>query len=206
MKRCFIDMDIDVIRTYIAADPSTLEYIKSMLEYRDLRTEQAYYSKLAYLYDYKKFDRGIPKEVSEAGEFDRSYWKERIIALDKARRRTHNQALGAFDAFIRIGEKHHLDYIYIGDRLTAKEASAYERPEVRTQITDAMLQLLNSIEENVTPLNSDDKLHDVKRNMNQFNRSYSVSESLSSDESKEEDGGIVFDLKNIIDFKNNENL
>lgn len=206
MSNYFTDMDISLIKQYVNASPSSLEHIMAMLEYRDLRTEQAYYAMLAYIYDHNKFGRNVPKEVKNAGEWDRSYWKERIIALDNNRRSKHNRALASFYDFVQIGRVNNLDYIYVGDILLPKEAFRYERPEVRTQMTNAMLELLKSIEDSVqVGIEQNEQLKRIKTDMNSFNRSYKVSKSLTDDESEKKDGGIEFELKSIIDV-NNTNL
>ena len=147
MSNYFTDMDISLIKQYVNASPSSLEHIMAMLEYRDLRTEQAYYAMLAYIYDHNKFGRNVPKE-----------------------------------------------------------AFRYERPEVRTQMTNAMLELLKSIEDSVqVGIEQNEQLKRIKTDMNSFNRSYKVSKSLTDDESEKKDGGIEFELKSIIDV-NNTNL
>lgn len=206
MSDYFLDMDINLVRQYITSDLSSLTYIKQMLEYRNLRVEQAYYAKLAYLYDHHKFDRNVPKEVKNAGEWDRSYWNERIIALDKGRRDKHNRALSSFYNFLQIGKVNNLDYIYVGDILSPQEAFKYERAELRSQMTDSMLQLIKSVEDNVQIGNeANEQLKQIRMDMNSFNRSFSVRKSLTEDESKEKDGGIEFDFKNFWD-ENNTNL
>ena len=44
-------MEINDIKEYLRRDPNLLSAIKAIMDYRNLRTEQAYYAKLAYEYD-----------------------------------------------------------------------------------------------------------------------------------------------------------
>ena len=44
-------MEINDIMAYIQRSPQTLEQIKEIMDYRNLRIKQAYYAKLAYQYD-----------------------------------------------------------------------------------------------------------------------------------------------------------
>ena len=207
----FLDTDINVIKQYLKAEPGCLDLLKKMLDYRNLRTEQTYYSELAYRYDHYKFGEKQPKEVVNAGELDRSYWKDRLVRLDKERRSYHNNALAAFNAFLEIGERKLLDYIYVGPSLSLKEAEEYKYPERRAIITDAMFQLLYSIEDYaIQRLNEAGEkteelqaIEKIKREMNSFNRDYNVKKSMLSDEDKRDKGGIEFyDMKGYIDDGN----
>ena len=45
-------MDINLIKTYMETSPYILEDILNIMKYRNLRTEQSYYARLAYEYDH----------------------------------------------------------------------------------------------------------------------------------------------------------
>lgn len=199
-------MDIDVIREYLEASPNILFDIKNIQNYRDLRTQQAFYSRLCYEYDYPNFLKQ-PQIVKDAGAMDRDYWKEQSISLDRKRRDCHNLALSSFYNILEVGRKHNLDYIYLGPELTGDEAFKYLHSERRAEVTDAMLELLYTIEDSVIPSQEKNAgLHDIKREMNAFNRNYHVKKSLTKDESKDEDGNVQFDLKSKNNTTNIENL
>lgn len=208
MAEIFFNCDIDILKEYLTANPDLLNDLNRILKYRNLRSEQAYYALLAKEYDTNIMSKN--KIVKNAGEMDRSYWGYLIETLDKQRRDRHNEALTSFNNFLETGYKYGLDYIYIGPTLTDKEITGYLYSERRAYITDAMFKLLAVLEdaaiEKTAPSYTTESLHSVQKDMNRFNRDYNIKQSLLSDESKEENGGIEFDFKPTNTLNNNVNL
>ena len=198
-------MDIKLIQEYVKRDISVMDKIKKIMDYRNLRTEQAYYAKLSYEYDYANFSEQS-KEVRNAGDFDRSYWKSKLQSLDRDRRGKHNDALISFYGIQSIGRKFGLELLYNGQELSPKDIINYNHPELREQITNAMFEMLHSIEESVIDKegqeNEKELLVKLKQDINKFNKDYNVKKSILKDDSNERDGGIEFDLSKI-DFLNN---
>ncbi len=58
------NMDINLIKTYMETSPYILEDILNIMKYRNLRTEQSYYARLAYEYDHVPISQQC-KEVSK---------------------------------------------------------------------------------------------------------------------------------------------
>ena len=200
-------MEINDIMAYIQRSPQTLEQIKEIMDYRNLRIKQAYYAKLAYQYDnqFKLKSSEICKTVREAGEFDRSFWKEALLNLDKQRRGTHNIALKGFRHMVNMGRIYGLPSIHKGRVLEEDEIYGYEGLDVRAKMTDSMLELMSVLENNVINMNVThenngyEKFSKVAEEMKQFNRTYKVKKSIVHDEDRNEDGGIEFDLSTVFD-------
>ena len=193
----FLDTDINLIKKYVYADSNSLSYLKKMLDYRNLRTEQAYYAELAYRYDNYEFGQKQPKEVIDAGEFQRDMWRDKLISLDKKRRGKHNEAIAAFKSFLEIGEKNNLDYIYVGPMLSPEQAEKYMNAEYRAVITDAIFKILHSIEEaSIKKIKENDKTaenyENLKGAIDTFDKEYGVKKSILFDEDKNSKGGIEF--------------
>lgn len=203
MAKDFICDNIDILKEYLTANPGLLNDLNRILEYRNLRSEQAYYARLAHEYDYGDI-MNQNKIVRDAGAMDRDFWKYKIEHLDKQRRDYHNNALTSFNNFLETGLKHGLDYIYVGPTLTDKEVTKYLRSERRAHITDAMFQLLAIIEN--AAVEKTETLYPVQKGMNSFNRVYNIKSSLIHDEDKSNNGGIEFDFNSISTLNNNENL
>ncbi len=204
----YMDFDVNLIRQYIQASPEVLTYINDILNYRNLVTQQAYYSKLVYAYRHYSYGESSKiKELKDAGEIEFGYWKEQIQKLDFVRRKTHNKALSAFNGILEVGRKNNLDYMYIGAELKQKEINSHDNLPARKRVTDAMFKMLESIEENIWHTTEPNKgLGEIRKNMERFNNDYHVKKSLIEDESLKEDGGIEFDFKTNGNFNNNENL
>lgn len=199
------DVDIDTIKQYLQADSSLLTDIYNMMKYRELRTEQVYYAHLAYEYDHVDIMKQC-KLVRNAGNMDRMTWARKSENLDKTRRNTHNKALISFNSILRTGEICNLPELYEGKKLTNEEIVGYLKAERREEITDSMFEFLNIIEDGAIENELSKENNDIKgiqNEMKSFNRTYSVSKPILKDESKERDGGIEFDLSNIIS-KNQE--
>lgn len=202
-------MNIDLIQQYIKADPNILSDILKILDYRNLRTKQAYYAKLAYQYDHESI-ANMCKEVRNAGAMDRDYWEYVSKSLDKKRRDAHNDALIGFNNIISVGEKNGFEPLYTGPKLSNDEIIKYFKSERREPITNSMFEMMLIIEDNEVNLENDnesfhDRIQNVRTEIRKFNREYSVTKSILKDESKEKDGGIEFDL-NALFGSNNVNI
>ena len=199
-------MNIKNIKEYLRRNPNLLSAIKDIMDYRNLRTEQAYYAKLAYEYDHQFKLSKVSKIVRNAGEFDRSFWKDRLIELDKRRRATHNKSLTGFSRLIKTGRLYGYPKIYSGKILEADQIENYQELETRAQMTDAMFDMLYTIEnaifeqEAIKDGTQEAKtVKEMQEEMQKFNREYDVITSMRKDEDKHEEGGIEFDLKTIYD-------
>lgn len=201
-------MEINDIREYLRREPDVLESIKNIMNYRNLRTEQAYYAKLAYEYDnqFKIGRNNVCKTVRQAGEFDRSFWKDRLYELDKNRRNTHNKALAGFTSMVNKGRLYGFPKIYTGKVLTADEIDKHGNPDIREKMTDVMFEMLFTIEDSVIEqehekIQADKDILGLRKEMRAFNREYGVVQSMRKDEDRHEDGGIIFehDLSSIFD-------
>ena len=200
------DVDISTIKQYLQVDPRLLTDIYNMMKYRELRTEQVYYAHLAYEYDHVDIIKQC-KLVRNAGNMDRMTWARKSENLDKNRRSTHNKALISFNSILRTGEMYNLPELYKGKKLTNEEIVGYLRAERREEITDSMFEFLNIIEDGVieNELSKENNvIKEIQNEMKSFNRTYSVSKQILKDESKEQDGGIEFDLSNV--FNNNQEI
>lgn len=199
-------MEINDIKEYLRRDPNLLSAIKAIMDYRNLRTEQAYYAKLAYEYDHQFKLPKVSKAIRSAGEFDRSFWKDRLVELDKRRRATHNKSLTGFARMVNTGRLYGFPKIYKGKVLTADQIENHQEPAIREQMTDAMFDMLFTIENAIIEQENEKEspkeaqlITDTRKEMQQFNREYSVKTSMQKDESRNKDGGIEFDLKTIFD-------
>ena len=98
------NMDINLIKTYMETSPYILEDILNIMKYRNLRTEQSYYARLAYEYDHVPISQQC-KEVRNAGLLARGFWNTKSQRLDQERRNIHNKALISFNSIMRVGEQ-----------------------------------------------------------------------------------------------------
>lgn len=190
-------MTIDDIRAYLEKSPRLLAEIKKVMDYRNLRTEQAYYSKLLNEYrmmDYS-WDIKISKTVRNAGELEASWWKEKTIELDKARRGKHNGALMAFADIVNTGKENGLPEIYNGRLLSLSEICKHDDPVTREEMTDGMFDILRTIENAVIQKEPEqnESIKEVQKEMVQFNRAYHVKQSMIKDEDRRIYGGVEFD-------------
>lgn len=185
---------IEDIRLYLEKNPSLLGDIKRMMDYRNLRTEQVFYAKL--LYEYRNYDNlfRVSKMVEQAREWDKGLWEDKNIQLDKNRRQYHNRALVSFARMVRIGRANELPEIFEGEVLTEDAIYKHEDPYgmSRERMTDAMFEMLYSIERGVLQQESE-AIQEIQSDMDKFNYQYHVQKSMRSDESIEVDGGVKFD-------------
>lgn len=201
------NMNIEVILEYLKKDPNLLVDIHNIMKYRDLRTEQVYYARLAYEYDHVDIMKQC-KEVRNSGNMDRMRWRTRSENLDKDRRQTHNKALISFNSILRTGENCNLPTLYNGKKLTNEEIAGHLKAERREEITDSMFEMLWTIEDSVIESENSREVQDIrkiKQDMRTFNRTYNVEKSMLKDESDEKDGGIEFGFS-AIDLYNSQEL
>lgn len=201
-------MEISLIKKHMEASPYILGDILNIMKYRNLRTEQAYYARLAYEYDHVDFTKQC-KEVRNAREFARGYWKTKSEQLDRDRRETHNKALISYNSILNVGKENGLPQLFSGKTLTNEEIVRYERAERREEITDSMFEMLYTIEEAaIEQENSkvEEDIKNIKGEMRTFNKSYGVSKSILKDESRENDGGIEFDFSSLFEEDSNNNF
>lgn len=194
-------MDINLIKSYMEASPYILEDILNIMKYRNLRTEQSYYARLAYEYDHVPIHQQC-KEVKNAGSLARGYWSTKSQRLDQDRRNVHNKALISFNSIMRVGEQNNLESLFDGKKLTNEEIVRHERAERREELTDTMFEMLYTIENSVISqegTKANEYIGEIKSDMRIFNKNYSVAKSMTKDESKEKDGGIEFDLSTLFD-------
>ena len=135
------NMDINLIKTYMETSPYILEDILNIMKYRNLRTEQSYYARLAYEYDHVPISQQC-KEVRNAGLLARGFWNTKSQRLDQERRNIHNKALISFNSIMRVGEQNNLESLFNGKKLTNEEIVRYERAERREELTDTMFEML----------------------------------------------------------------
>ncbi len=194
-------MDINLIKTYMETSPYILEDILNIMKYRNLRTEQSYYARLAYEYDHVPISQQC-KEVRNAGLLARGFWNTKSQRLDQERRNIHNKALISFNSIMRVGEQNNLESLFNGKKLTNEEIVRYERAERREELTDTMFEMLYTIENSVISqegTKANEYIGEIKSGMRTFNKSYNVAKSMTKDESREKDGGIEFDLSTLFD-------
>lgn len=192
-------MDINLIKKYIATSPDILGDILNIMNYRNLRTEQIYYAKLAYEYDHLDISKQC-KEVRNAGELARGHWKYKAGRLDQDRREKHNKALISFNSILQVGKESGLESLFNGKTLTNEEIVRYERAERREAITDSMFEMLYIITDAIIDQENNktkDVLEKLQGDMRSFDRNYHVSKPILKDESTAKDGGVEFDLSSL---------
>ena len=174
-------MDINLIKTYMETSPYILEDILNIMKYRNLRTEQSYYARLAYEYDHVPISQQC-KEVRNAGLLARGFWNTKSQRLDQERRNIHNKALISFNSIMRVGEQNNLESLFNGKKLTNEEIVRYERAERREELTDTMFEMLYTIENSVISqegTKANEYIGEIKSDMRTFNKSYNVAKSMT---------------------------
>lgn len=190
-------MTIDEIRMYLEKSPSLLSDIKRIMDYRDLRTQQVYYAKL--LSEYRMQDHSwvrVCKTVEYAGEWEKIKWEDKVSQLDKNRRPTHNRALSSFARIVEVGKYNGLPEIYNGKVLSIDEIYKHEGLMERQDMTDAMFDMLFTIENSVFSQEQeqeDKQLQNLQGDMMRFNNQHHIQKSMTKDESTDRDGGVEFD-------------
>lgn len=72
-------------------------------------------------------------------------------------------------------------------------------------MTDAMFEMLYAIEDKAIESEKEEIFPKITNEMEEFNNEYSIKKSLLSDESKEQDGGIEFELTSFFSKYFSEN-
>lgn len=179
-----IEDGIDVTsEDYIPKADVTERRITNFLNYREIRTKQAYFSKL------------------NSGDFSVTT-RSMLADLDKDRREKHNLALTSLKGLVEFAKKHNLEPIYAGPILSEKEIESHTPStyDTRMEMTDAFLQILNDLQTYTSTVCSDKHaqsiLNNVVNKIYKVNRNYALKKELSHD-----DGDIEFE-----DFDNDLSL
>lgn len=153
---------------------ATMMRIMSFLSYREIRTKQAYVSKLSN------------------GNKSRAI-QEKLAEYDGDRRISHDLALTSLNGMVDFANKYNLEPIYTGRRLSEKEIKEHkiESYDARLEMTDAFLQILVDLGNYSTRECADKKmrkdLESIKDKMYKIARDYGIKQELSYD-----DGDIIF--------------
>lgn len=170
------------------ANPRAIGNIKAMMDYRDLRTQQAW----------------LPNYINELNEDPNASYleigrlRETVVRLDKERRSYHNKALGNFNGLVNDMKKRGINFFYRGNIMDPnKEENKYGDPNVRQEMTDFFLGCLYDVEDmSVADINrafdgkyskGAESLKAVRSQLVQSSRGYGVDKPL-----KEDDGDITF--------------
>lgn len=152
----------------------TMMRIMSFLSYREIRTKQAYVSKLSN------------------GNKSRAI-QERLAEYDGDRRISHDLALTSLNGMVDFANKYNLEPIYTGRRLSEEEIKEHKKEsyDARLEMTDAFLQILVDLGNYSTRECADKKmrkdLESIKDKMYKIARDYGIKQELSYD-----DGDIIF--------------
>ena len=139
--------------------------LKNILGYREIRTLQAYASKLARG-DYTKDTRS------------------KLVEMDKARRSSHNLALANFKGLVEFGKKYGLESLYDGALLTDQEIERHtvDTLDVRKEMTDAFLKMLVDIDKTPYSLVDNKEISVLKNKIEKVDRDYKVSKAIEHDD------------------------
>ena len=170
------------------SNPSSMSNIKALMDYRDLRTEQAW---LSYIINEMKHE-------PNSSEFKIDSCRMRVEALDKRRRETHNKALGNYAGLLRQMKIHGIPPIYTGHIMDpSKTSNNYGDPNIRNEMTESFLELLYIIEdakiEDLRKIAEEQEisvqdLSQVKKKLEKSTHDWGVKEPLR----KDDDGNIEF--------------
>jgi len=105
---------------------TTVQRVKSFIAYRNIRIEEAWFSKL---------NRGRVSEEIERRAYD----------YDKKRTEKHTKALTSLNEFNEFGERYGLRKFYDGQLLNKKEIENYTNIDVRNQETAFFLQFVDKL-------------------------------------------------------------
>lgn len=168
--------------------PNVLSNVKTFYDYRRLRVEQ----------------RLLPIWIEEAqNDYENasflniSRMQDRVINLDKERRKTHNKALGNFNGLIRDYRLCGIEPFYNGEVMDPYNTKDnYGDPDVRKSMTDAMLSFLGDIEDiNINELNIDKEEYSealgtfsqIYKDLNKQTHEYGLKRNI-----REDDGDLEF--------------
>lgn len=168
--------------------PDVLSNIKTFYDYRRLRVEQ----------------RLLPIWIEEAqndyetsGLINISRMQDRVISLDKERRKVHNKALGNFNGLIREYRNCGIEPFYNGESMDPYNTKdGYGDPDVRKSMTDAILSFLGDIEDiNINELNINKEQYSealgtfsqIYKDLNKQTHEYGLKRNI-----REDDGDLEF--------------
>ena len=147
--------------------------VLAILAYRELRTEQAYISKIA-------------------NTSNSRYIREQLADLDKDRREKHNLALTELKGLNRFAKDNGLEPIYKGKELSEEEIERHDNAsyDIRMEMTDAFLKILLDLGKYTVKENtkSKEEIRAIQKDMDKVAREYGVKQELEND-----DGDILFD-------------
>lgn len=148
------------------------DQVEKMIEYRNIRTEQAWFSKAT--------DGMTQRKIAIE-----------LVRLDHLRREKHNSSLRSINIINRFCSKTGLQFLYEGETLTNEQINEHDinSLDIRKEVTDFMLELVYNIQQNVTKAYEEPNsfIKGLKSKIEQTDREYGVEESL-----KEDDGDIEF--------------
>ena len=176
-----------VIKALQDSPDSTMSCMKRMMQYRDLRTKQAWVSEL--LHHIKTH------HDPELENINPDFLKDDLVRIDKSRRGIHNDTLSSFCNFINSQKKAGNSRIYRGNLMDPlKEPDHYGDHRVRQEMTDGILSILYDIEEmNLKDIfldrmnqeygsSSVESLRELSKNLRSQSRSYGAREPLKEDD------------------------
>lgn len=164
-----IDVDSD---DYTLNYESTKGRIESFIRYKEIRTEQYWYSVVFKDSDSKSYAVGRNE-------------------LDKQRRFLHNAALQSVIGFDTFSQRFKLSKLYEGNLLTPEQIENHDDKvyDIRMEMTDFIFDLLKEIEDirvnrEISEKDSDYKsfISDLQNKIEKVNRDYGVTKSLDKDE------------------------
>lgn len=177
-NRMFDEADgIDIYaEDYKPEADAIIRMIENMLKYRELRTEQAFVSKM------------------NSGNNSREI-REKLAELDKDRREKHNLALSSLKGLNEFAKRYGLEPIYTGRELTEEQIESHDSAtyDIREEMTDAFLKLLIDIEKSAIEEYGNSKVEMMKlqKDIDKTKRQYGVKKELEHD-----DGNIEFNDMN----------
>ena len=177
-NRMFDEADgIDIYaEDYKPEADAIIRMIENMLKYRELRTEQAFVSKM------------------NSGNNSREI-REKLAELDKDRREKHNLALSSLKGLNEFAKRYGLEPIYTGRELTEEQIESHDSAtyDTREEMTDAFLKLLIDIEKSAIEEYGNSKVEMMKlqKDIDKTKRQYGVKKELEHD-----DGNIEFNDMN----------
>lgn len=161
-----IEDGIDVNAPDYEPDLVTPGRINALLDYRNIRVEQAYLSKVTN------------------GDFSRGT-RQMLNDLDHDRRRRHNHALTSLLGLVDFAKRFGLEPIYEGRLLTQKQINSHDTAtlDIRKEMTDAFLKILKDIDDCPYSLVRNSKeMKSIKNNSDKNTSDFKVSKNLEHDD------------------------
>ena len=174
IRKC-IDLEAEDME-YAKEDTAAYKAISNFLEYREIRTKQAWQAQMT---------RG---ETSPRIAMQRS-------ELDRKRREVHNHALGGIAILNRLGTIYGVGPVYTGRMLTYEEIETHDssKYDVRKEMTDWLFGVINEIYDYKIPMQDKEErqknkfVEDLQSKMVDADDYYSVKEPI-----REDDGAVTF--------------